>query len=59
MKRFLMKFSVLLLLFGAVNALLLFAIPADGNQYLQAYNRKLSLLEQLNVALIQAAERAE
>ncbi len=46
MKRFLMKFSVLLLLFGAVNALLLFAIPADGNQYLQAYNRKLSLLEQ-------------
>ncbi len=45
MKRFLFKLSLLLLLFISVQLLLVFAIPADRNQYLNEYNHKLQLLD--------------
>ena len=44
MKRFLCRLSFLLLLFVGVHLLLVLAIPADRNQYLNAFNRKLQLL---------------
>ena len=44
MKRFLCRLSFLLLLFVGVQLLLVLAIPADRNQYLNAFNRKLQLL---------------
>lgn len=44
MKKFLYKLSFLFLLFVAIHLLLIFAIPADRNQYLNAYNVKHQLL---------------
>ena len=44
MKRFLCRLSFLLLLFVGVHLLLVLAIPADRNQYLNAFNQKLQLL---------------
>ena len=47
MKRFLRRFSFLFLLFVALHLVLLFAIPADHNQYLNAYNHKQRLLNEV------------
>lgn len=44
MKRFLRRLSFLLLLFAGLHLLLVLAIPADRNQYLNAFNQKLQLL---------------
>ena len=44
MKRFLLRLSFLLSSFGGLHLLLILAIPADRNQYLNAFNRKLQLL---------------
>ena len=47
MKRFLRRFSFLFLLFVTLHLMLLFAIPADHNQYLNAYNHKQRLLNEV------------
>ena len=44
MKRFLKKLLLLMLLFVGVHVVLLTAIPADRNQYLNEYNHKIELL---------------
>ena len=47
MKRFLRRFALLLLLFVTLHLVLVFVIPADRNQYLNAYNRKQQLLDEV------------
>lgn len=44
MKRFVKKLLLLLLLFVGIHVVLLTAIPADRNQYLNEYNHKIELL---------------
>ena len=44
MKRFLSKLSSILLIFVGLHLLLVLGVPADRNQYLNAFNRKLQLL---------------
>lgn len=44
MKKFLRRLTFLLLLFVGLHLLLVLAIPADRNQYLNAFNKKLQLL---------------
>lgn len=44
MKRFLRRLSLLLSLFTGLHLLLVLAVPADGNQYLNAFLRKRQLL---------------
>lgn len=44
MKKFLRRLSFFLLLFIGVHLLLVLVIPADNNQYLNAFNQKLQLL---------------
>ena len=48
MKRFLKKSAILVLLFIAINLLLLLAIPKDNNAYLCEYNHKIELLDSVS-----------
>lgn len=45
MQRFLIKFSILAVVFAAVNLLLLFCVPKDKNFYLAEYSEKVALLD--------------
>lgn len=45
MRKFLKRFALFVLLFVGVHILLIVPVPADRNQYLQAYNHKIGLLQ--------------